>query len=66
MVKEIERRGEVVGIEVKSVGLVGLVLVGCFEEVFVLYGVLRREGVFLEVYLVGILLVGLFVFFFVC
>lgn len=58
MVKEIERRGEVVGIKVKSVILVGLFLVGCLGEVFVLYGVFKREGVFLEVYVVGILLVG--------
>jgi pentatricopeptide repeat protein len=58
MVKEIERRGEVVGTEAKSAVLAGLALAGRLEEARALYGALRREGAFPEAYSVGILLVG--------
>lgn len=57
MVKEIERRGEVVGTEAKSAVLAGLALAGRLEEALALYGALRREGAFPEAYSAGILLV---------
>lgn len=58
MVKEIERRGEVVGIEAKSAVLAGLGLAGRLEEALALYEALIREGAYPEAYAAGILLVS--------
>lgn len=58
MVKEIERRGEVVGTKAKSAILAGLSLAGRLGEALALYGALKREGAFPEAYAAGILLVG--------
>lgn len=57
MIRSFEKSGEIVGIEVKSVILYGFVVIGCLEEVLVLYVVFKRECLLLYLYVVGIFLV---------
>lgn len=58
MVREIERRGEDVGIDAKSAILAGLSLAGRLNEALTLYETIKKEGVFPLAYSVSALLVS--------